>query len=609
MRQKIFQLHKARTITLTVLFILTVCINISPSHKAHPPSEMNLSYDLENQILTVTITHVTIEPQSHRVYLIEIEKNGELYLDRQYGEQAGNTFTDTFSVEAQVGDELTVTAYCSLYGSITKSISVTGGESDVRIADVNGGFRVTVTIANQGDGNARNINWHINVNGGIMGRINTSTGGAIDSLPGGSETKVSTNLIWGLGPTTITIKLEDIERSYRGFTLFGITLILPEISIGLEIVAEGFTAPVTLEDPVDGKARFFVAEQTGIISIIENGKVLNEPFLDLSPKIVNLNTAYDERGLLGLVFHPQYQSNGRFFVHYSAPTDNPDMDHESILAEYQVSNNPLKADSLSERVLFRIGQPEDNHNGGQLAFGPDGYLYIGVGDGGGAGDQHGTMGNGQDASTLLGSVLRINIDGKKPFEIPDDNPFIGRPGRDEIYAYGFRNPWRFSFDFETGRLFLADVGQDKWEEVDIVEKGGNYGWRIMEGTHMYDDQLADDLGLNISLLEMPIHDYSHEVGRSITGGYVYRGDVLSSLYGTYVFGDWSSSFYPPRGSLFYLEEREPGRWERFVLEPAPVFNRYLLGFGQDENGELYVLSSTSLGPTGTSGDVRRIVAP
>ena len=609
MRQKRFQLHKARAITFTVLFILTVSISISSPQNAHPPSEMNLSYDLETQILTVNVTHVTIEPQSHRVYLIEVEKNGELYLDRQYDVQPASTFTDTFLVEAQVGDELTVTAYCSLYGSITKSISVTGGESDVRIADVSGGFRITVTIVNQGDGNARNIDWGINVQGGILGRINTSRGGAIDSLSGGSETKVFTGPIWGLGPTTITIKLENIERSYRAFTLFGIILILPEIFIGLETVAEGFTAPVAFEDPVDGEARFYVAEQTGIISVIENGEVLDEPFLDLSDRIVNLNTAYDERGLLGLAFHPQYQSNGRFFVYYSAPTDNLDMDHESILAEYQVSNNPLKADPLSGRVLLRIGQPEDNHNGGQLAFGSDSYLYIGVGDGGGAGDQHGTMGNGQDTSTLLGSVLRINIDGNKPYEIPNDNPFVGGLGRDEIYAYGFRNPWRFSFDFETGHLFLADVGQDKWEEVDIVEKGGNYGWRIMEGTYMYDEQLADDLGINISSLEMPINDYSHEVGRSITGGYVYRGDVLSSLYGAYVFGDWSSSFYPPRGSLFYLEEREPGRWERFVLEPAQVFNRYLLGFGQDENGELYVLSSTSLGPTGVSGDVRRIVEP
>lgn len=604
-----FYLHKARVIIIAGIFILTACISFSLPPKAHPPSEMDLSYDLENQTLTVAITHVTIEPRSHRVYLVEIEKNGEMYLTRQYDEQPGNTFTDTFIVEAEVGDELTVTAYCSLFGSITKSISVTGGESDVRIAAVSGGFGITVTIANQGDGDARNINWRINVQGGLMGHINTSSGDTLDSLPGGSEIMVSSGLIFGLGPATVTIILDTIERSFRSFIFFGVVFLLPEVSIGLETVAEGFTAPVALEDPADGEARFYVAEQTGFISVIEGGEVIEDPFLDLSDKIVTLNPAYDERGLLGLAFHPQYQSNRRFYVYYSAPTDSPNMDHESILAEYHVSDNPLKADPSSERVILRINQPEDNHNGGQLAFGPDGYLYIGVGDGGGAGDQHGTTGNGQNISTLLGSVLRIDVDGDKPYQVPSDNPFVGKMGRDEIYAYGFRNPWRFAFDFETGRLFLADVGQDKWEEVDIVANGGNYGWRIMEGTHMYDEQLADELGIDISSLELPVHDYSHEIGRSITGGYVYRGEALSSLYGAYVFGDWSSSFYPPRGSLFYLEEREPGRWERFVLEPVQVFNRYLLGFGQDENGELYVLSSTSLGPTGTSGDVRRIIAP
>ncbi|MGC9308360.1 MAG: PQQ-dependent sugar dehydrogenase [Thermoplasmatota archaeon] len=580
-----------------------------PMSEAHPPSEMELSYDLENQTLTVTITHVTIEPRSHRIYLVEVEKNGELILEREYDEQPENTFTDIYNVAAQVGDVLTVTAYCSLYGSITKSLSVSGGEPDVRIAGVSGGFGVSVTIANIGDGDARSIDWSITVQGGLLGRINTSTAGSIDTLTGGSETTVRLGRVIGLGPCTITVSVDDVERSYRAFILFFYVIPLPEVSVGLETVADGFTAPVCLEDPVDGEARFYVAEQSGAIKIIENGDVLDEPFLDLSDKLVNLNAAYDERGLLGLAFHPDYESNGRFYVYYSAPTYDPDMDHASILAEYRVSDDPVKADPTSERVLLSIGEPEGNHNGGQLAFGPDGYLYVGVGDGGGAGDRHGDIGNGQNISTLLGSVLRIDVDGAEPYEIPADNPFVGIEGRDEIYAYGLRNPWKFSFDSETGQLFLADVGQDKWEEVDIIEKGGNYGWRIMEGTHMYDEDLADELDIDIDSLELPIHDYSHEVGRSITGGYVYRGNALPNLYGTYVFGDWSSNFYPPSGSLFYLEEREPGRWERFPLEPASAFNRYVLGFGQDEDGELYVLSSTALGPTGTSGDVRRIVAP
>ena len=601
--------RQAGGIILSVLILLSAYTGFAPTSEAHPPSEMELSYDLENQTLTVTVTHVTIEPQSHRVYLVEVEKNGDLYLDREYDEQPDNTFTDTYNVEAQVGDVLTVTAYCSLYGSVTKSLSISGGEPDVRIGDVSGGLGVSVSIANIGDGDARSIDWSIQVQGGLLGRINSSAGGTIDTLPGGSETTVRLGAIVGFGPFTITVQVDDVERSYRAFILMVYVIPLPEVSIGLETVAEGFTAPVALEDPADGENRLYVAEQDGVISVIEDGVVLDEPFLDLSGRLVELNTAYDERGLLGLAFHPGYADNGRFFVYYSAPTEQQDMDHESVLAEYRVSDDPLRADPATGRVLLRIDEPEGNHNGGQLAFGPDGYLYVGVGDGGGAGDRHGDIGNGQNVSTLLGSVLRIDVDGDEPYEVPDDNPFVGEPGRDEIYAYGLRNPWRFSFDPETGGLFLADVGQDKWEEVDIVEKGGNYGWRIMEGTHMYDEELADELGINISELEMPIHEYSHEVGRSITGGYVYRGDAFPDLYGTYVFGDWSSSFYPPSGSLFYLEEREPGRWERFPLEPASAFNRYLLGFAQDENGELYVLSSTSLGPTGTSGDVRRIVAP
>ncbi len=604
-----YHARQAGGIALTLLIVLSAWTGVAPTSEAHPPSEMDLSYDLANQTLTVTVTHNTIEPESHRVYLVEVEKNGELYLDREYDEQPDDTFTDTFDVAAQVGDVLTVTAYCSLYGSITKSLSVTGGAPDVRITDVSGGLGVTVTIANIGDGNARNVEAGITVQGGMYDMIRTSTEGTISSLPAGSSTTISTGLIWGLGPVTVAVTLDDVERSYRGFVLLFYTAMLPEVSVGLETVAEGFTAPVAMADPPDGEARFYVAEQDGVISVVEDGEVLDEPFLDLSDRLVDLNPAYDERGLLGLAFHPNYGDNGRFYVYYSAPTDLKGMDHESVVAEYRVSDDPAKGDPASERVLLRIGEPEGNHNGGQLAFGPDGYLYVGVGDGGGAGDKHGDIGNGQNISTLLGSVLRIDVDEGEPYGIPDGNPFVGEPGRDEIYAYGLRNPWRFSFDAATGRLFLADVGQDKWEETNLIEKGGNYGWRIMEGTHMYDAALADELGINISSLEMPINEYSHEVGRSVTGGYVYRGDALPELYGAYVFGDWSSSFYPPRGSLFYLEEREPGRWERFALEPAGGFNRYLLSFAEDENGELYVLSSTSLGPTGTSGDLRRVVSP
>jgi glucose/arabinose dehydrogenase len=375
----------------------------------------------------------------------------------------------------------------------------------------------------------------------------------------------------------------------------------------LQTIASGLIAPVVLEHADDGSNRLFVADQTGIINIIEDETLLPEPFLDLSPKVVTLDPLYDERGLLGLAFHPDYQNNGRFYVYYSAEKTGAEVDHESILSEFQVSaDSPDRADLSSEKILLRVDQPELNHNGGQLAFGPDGYLYVGLGDGGGAGDQHGLIGHGQNTSTLLGSVLRIDVNSDDPYGIPPDNPFVGREGRDEIFAWGFRNPWKFSFDRETDALIVADVGQDEWEELDFVEKGGNYGWRILEGTHPYDPELADILGIDIETLQQPFHEYSHSVGRSITGGYLYRGSESPKLYGAYVFGDWSTSFIRANGKLFYLQETAPGSWDRYEFRVTEPFERFVLAFGEDENGELYVLSKTTLGPTGTTGDVRRL---
>jgi hypothetical protein len=383
-----------------------------------------------------------------------------------------------------------------------------------------------------------------------------------------------------------------------------------DVNIGFEIITEGLNSPVVLAHPGDGLNRIFIGDQIGIIYVIENDILLEIPFLDLTDKIVELSGGYDERGLLGITFHPDYENNGKFYVYYSAPKTGPEIDHESILAEYSVSlDDPNIADPDSENIIYKVDQPESNHNGGQIEFGPDGYLYIGLGDGGGAGDIHGIIGNGQDINSSLGSILRIDVDGGSPYVIPFDNPFVGIDGLDEIYAYGFRNPWKFSFDSESGELFVADVGQDLWEEIDIVLNGGNYGWRIMEGTHFYDEDLLDFLGLTIDDLEMPIHEYSHDLGKSITGGYVYRKNPDSSLYGKYIFGDWSSAFVPPSGRLFYLEEIALDTWERYnlLVGGSNNINRYLLSFGEDESGNIYVLSKTSLGPTGTTGDVRRMI--
>ena len=230
---------------------------------------------------------------------------------------------------------------------------------------------------------------------------------------------------------------------------------------------------------------------------------------------------------------------------------------------------------MDERIIMEIPQPEANHNGGQLAFGPDGMLYIALGDGGGGGDRHGTIGNGQDINTLLGSILRIDINGEQPYAIPPDNPFVGTDGLDEIWAYGLRNPWRFSFDREgTNQLYAADVGQSQWEEINIIEKGGNYGWRIMEGMHCYNPATnCDQTGLIL-----PIAEYSHSVGISITGGYVYRGSQIPELYGKYVFGDYN-------GKLFYLEEDG----ETYTIQPFDIegfssndINRDITSFAEDE---------------------------
>ncbi len=368
-------------------------------------------------------------------------------------------------------------------------------------------------------------------------------------------------------------------------------------AITLQLIATDLTSPVEGVHAGDGSNRLFIVEQIGRIRVYQNGAVLPEPFLDIQDRVVRLNAGYDERGLLGLAFHPRYKENGLFYVYYSAPGGPGN--HQSIVAEYRVSPaDPNRADR-EERILMTIDEPESNHNGGRLAFGPDGMLYIGLGDGGGAGDQHGTIGNGQDINTLLGSILRIDVEGGLPYGIPPGNPFVGQEGRDEIWAYGLRNPWKFSFDRGGGhRLFCADVGQDEFEEINLIVRGGNYGWRVMEGFHCFNPSQDCDTTGKI----LPIAEYSHAVGISVTGGYVYRGGRYPSLYGKYIFGDY-------RNKLFYLEEIDSSVWQmaQFRVQNPPPF-LYVLGFAEDEAGELYLLSSQNSGPTNNSGAVYQIQA-
>jgi glucose/arabinose dehydrogenase len=427
--------------------------------------------------------------------------------------------------------------------------------------------------------------------------------------------------------------------------------------IGYDVVSSGeLSTPIGMTHANDGSGRLFVIDQRGKIQILQNGQVLPTPFLDLSSDLVpqrttgSGQTTFDERGLLSLAFHPDYATpgadgEGKFYVNYSAPhpdapgtTEDP-IDHMSVLAEYRVSpGNPNQADPSSGRVLMTVNEPQFNHNAGQLAFsnrpGEQNYLYWSLGDGGSSNDNNaghtggdptqpnGVLGNAQDRTKLLGKVLRLDVNGSNSpngqYGIPADNPFVGEGGgvREEIYAYGLRNPWRFSFDDGpggSGDLFLADVGQRLYEEVNIIEAGGNYGWRVMEGLHDFDPTTPAT-----GPFEDPILEYSHpnapdgtQIGISATGGYVYRGSEFPELFGKYIFGDWSTSFGVPSGHLLGAEEIAPGQWQLTILDveggnPLPYF---INAFGEDEYGELYVLANMFNQPGPVPGGVILKITP
>ncbi|MDF9747015.1 PQQ-dependent sugar dehydrogenase [Natrinema salsiterrestre] len=367
---------------------------------------------------------------------------------------------------------------------------------------------------------------------------------------------------------------------------------LPE-TVGLERVLGGLEAPVAVEFAADGDRRY-VAERDGRLYAHESDGRRDEPFLDLRETVVTGG----ERGLLGLSLHPDFAENRRLFVHYSSPSRSgtpADFDHTGVLAAFEATDDGGRAKPGSERVILEIPQPKNYHNGGDIAFGPDGYCYVAIGAGGGGG------GGGQDVTTdFLGGILRLDVDeraGEKAYAVPDGNPLVGRRGLDEYYAWGFRNPWRISFD--DGDLFAADVGENDYEEVNLVEKGGNYGWNIKEGTHCYDadecpDETPGDVRGGEPLLD-PIIEYPREnaetgvAGVSVIGGYVYDGERVPSLADAYVFGDFLAS-----GRLFAATRPEDGNdlWPTTVVEVANGERlERLLSFGRDEEGELYVLGT------------------
>lgn len=368
---------------------------------------------------------------------------------------------------------------------------------------------------------------------------------------------------------------------FRSAALLGLALwlILPAaelhaqptgIDVELERVASGLDFPTTVVQPADGTGRFFILEQPGRIRVIQDGELLPEPFLDLSDRVSCCN----EQGLIGLAFHPDFAANGELFVHYT------DLAGNTQIARYRVSGDPNRADPGSAEPLLSLGQPFDNHNGGQLAFGPDGLLYIGLGDGGSGGDP---MDNGQDVTTLLGKILRIDVDRTDPglaYGVPPDNPRISDDpaARREIWAYGLRNPWRFSFDRATGDLFIGDVGEDQREEIDRApagQGGQNFGWRLKEGTLCHEPST----GCEREGLVDPILEYSHDEGCSVTGGFRYRGSASPALAGVYLYGDFCS------GRLWGATLDGAGVWRTTVLDDTGL---QISSFGEDAGAELYL---------------------
>ncbi len=428
------------------------------------------------------------------------------------------------------------------------------------------------------------------------------------------------------------------------------------VNVNLEPVATGLTAPNWGTSAPGHPDRLFVTDQDGILWAIDLTTGNKVVFADLSVLLVPLGAfgpgSFDERGLLGVVFHPDFQNNGLLYTYTSEPaTGTPDFhapeaaaaNHESVITEWQVPNPADQAsvvDPISRRVLLQIEQPNFNHNGGAISFGPDHHLYIALGDGGAADDQgvgHSLQGNGQNPANILGNILRIdplgNNSANSEYGVPADNPFFpggagpfgGEAGCadgvcDEIFAWGFRNPFRISFDKETGDLYAADVGQNDIEEVDVVVAGGNYGWRIKEGSFCFDPNgadpgfVTDDASCGPPDLIDPVAQYDHDEGIAIVGGFVYRGNDIPSLRGRYVFGDFTRVFFGNNGRLFFLSKKDivktgsikTSKISEFRLAGPDELGLSLLGFGQDANGELYVLGNMTGVPFGDTGIVLRL---
>lgn len=378
---------------------------------------------------------------------------------------------------------------------------------------------------------------------------------------------------------------DSVATLTRGAAVEGVAvrptaLVSGNIHLTFSRIAKNLSQPLYITHSGDSNGRLFVVEQTGKIKVIRKGVMQSTPFLNLSSKI----STGSERGLLGLAFHPDYKTNGKFYVDYTDKTG------ATVIAQYIRSSSNASIANPTGKLVLRIPQPYANHNGGMLAFGPDRYLYVGMGDGGSGGDP----GNrAQNRNLLLGKILRINIDTKKAYTIPPTNPYVGRAGNDLVWAYGVRNPWRFSFDRLTNDLWIGDVGQERYEEIDRSKapdagKGVNYGWRQLEGNHCYNPST----GCNSTGKTKPLAVYGHSVGCAVTGGYVYRGTTYPDLAGVYIFGDYCS------GRIWGVDAAGANAQEPLLLNDTPFL---ISSFGEDQAGNVYVINQ-ALGQIWRLGD-------
>jgi glucose/arabinose dehydrogenase len=427
---------------------------------------------------------------------------------------------------------------------------------------------------------------------------------------------------------------------FLAWALCGAAVAADSPRVGLKEIAAGFVQPTVLVELRESPRRLLIADQVGVVKVLSEGGGLDAtPFLDLTSRTVKLNQGFDERGLLGLVLHPKFPKVRKIYACYSAPLRSggpAEWDHTSRVSEFTVTAGPKPvADLASERVVLEIDEPYFNHNSGRLAFGPDGYLYIASGDGGNQNDVgrgHSPSGNGQDKNTLLGKILRIDVDRGQPYGIPRDNPFVKGGGRPEIWAYGLRNPWGMSFDRGGKReLFAADVGQTLYEEINLITKGGNYGWSLCEGSVGFNPAsnkvalaVAPKTGAGGERLIEPIVAYKNvngfpkdpgTVGISVTGGYVYRGKAMPALRGKYVFADWSSHWALPRGMILVATPPARGQQGPWSLAKAEIASHpkglggYIVAMAEDESGELYALTNDTNALIGNKGKVYKLGPP